>query len=155
MDVFFNDHRKLEKYKIYSQFMISRIAIDALGFDDIEYFHELFHDNIEIIKLYSWLSNNSIEYDEFYTINKFREAYSSIYYKELFVCFIEKKLYLWKPSGNEFYVVFGAPEVIKKIKPDMFSLKNYMEILNEDTGLSEQGRQYMLNALETYGGFND
>lgn len=31
----------------------------------------------------------------------------------------------------------------------------YMEILNEDTGLSEQGRQYMLNALETYGGFND
>jgi len=30
-----------------------------------------------------------------------------------------------------------------------------MEILNEDTGLSEQGRQYMLDALEKYGGFND
>jgi len=44
--------------------------------------------------------------------------------------------------------------LIEKIKSDMFSLENYMDILNEDTSLSEQGREYMLDALEKYGGFH-
>jgi len=155
IDNFFNEQRKLDKNRLYSQSMTSRIAIDALSLDDISYFHELFRDNIEILKLYSWLFDEETEYDEFYSISEFRKIYSSIYYKELFISFIDNKFHLWKPNGNEFYVVFGAPELIEKIKPDMFSLENYIEILNEDTGLSEQGRKYMLNALESYGGFND
>jgi len=153
--IFFDEKRELKKSALASLGFKSKIGIEGFSCEELELIYEKFDLENSLIRVHHAEWGKAEEINEFDNFNDTCDFISKIYYEDKILFFPKANLYVWEPGENDFYVLFGDVGNVRRFNFSFLNKDYYMEILDEDTGLPEQGRKYMLNALEMYGGFND
>jgi len=152
--IFFNEERKLKKNALESFGFKSKIGIENFSCEELKMIYEKFDLENSLISIHHAEWGKAEEINQFDNFNNACGLISEIFFEDKILFFPKANLYVWEPSENKFYVLFGDVGSIRNADFSFLNKDYYMEILDEDTGLSEQGRKYMLDALEKDGGFN-
>ena len=70
-------------------------------------------------------------------------------HEDMIIEFQNNQLFIWLPSGEHLYVVFGKKTVIDGIG-DYSSAKEVFSSYVNDSGMTEAGRNFLENAFEKY-----
>jgi|GEM_PF-4799593 len=153
--IFFNEKRELKKDALESLGFKSKIGIEYFSCEELELIYEKFDLGNSLISVHHAQWGHAEEINQFDNFNDACDFISEIFYEDKILFFPKANLYVWEPGGNDFFVLFGDAENIRNSNFSLLDNDYYMEVLDDDTGMSEKGRKYMLNALEMYGGVND
>jgi len=149
--IFFDEERKLRKDVLKSLNFVSKIGIEGFSCEELNLIYEKFDLEGSLISVHHAEWGKAEEINKFNNFKDSCDFISEIFYEDKILFFHKVNFYIWESNENKFYVLFGKNEIIKEINFPFLEKNYYMEILDEDTGLSEKGRKYMLDALEDYG----
>ncbi|MDI2091308.1 hypothetical protein [Commensalibacter oyaizuii] len=152
---YFDEDGMLDKLFLIKNNYLSRIVIEYLGTDELIKLINTFNLNIKDMNIYYYFNKDDIKKKCDLDYKSFTDCYNEIYFYNILFEIKESNFYIWQPEGGEFFVLFGNLQFINKIDPKIVSKESFMEVLDDDTGLSEQGRKYMLDAFAKYSGLNE
>ncbi|UXN04385.1 MULTISPECIES: hypothetical protein [unclassified Bartonella] len=147
---FFDDDVLLDAEVIAHFKYKSRISVMPLDKPALSYYLKLSGAE-KICEIIGFFSKNESQNFSIDRIDDYDEIFGDLVYQNALFKYQGVSLFIWKQDENKFYVVFGDAEIIDKIDNQYVSNDDFMEILNEDVGLSLKGRNYMLDALRKYG----
>jgi len=148
---FLDKDRMLEPEVLKSMGLTSKIGIEGFSCEELEAIYQKFDLENSPVHVHHAQWGKEEQIDVFERFDALCEFICDFFFEDKIIHLQKIHTYVWEHDEQDFFVLFGEVNIIRQMDFPFLSQKYYRDVLDDDKGLSEKGRHFMLDALEKYG----